>query len=219
MTLSEDNLSDINLQLSSEYIEKEEIEKINLNKNMLNLIQINSQENMLLKSIEKFYESVKNIKDFILIMNSECIISIRLIDYFITKYSKKYKINYKLNDSIIFNVYQSYKQQLKIFQKKNFDPFARGIRIPYFVGNMWIITTIGQLNFYKWFISKNILNYVYNNKDSIEIDMNKNKKNKIENKINKSIKIYKKFDFKIVQPLIQTNFIKTKEIKSIIVTF
>ena len=122
-----------------------------LNIKMQDLIQISSHENMLLKTIEKFYESLNNVKDFIAIINSKSDISIRLIDYFITKYSKKNKISYKIENNI-FNIYQSYKQQLKLFQKKNFDPFARGIRIPYYIENIWIITTIGQLNFYKWFI-------------------------------------------------------------------
>lgn len=189
-----------------------------LNLKMQNLIQISSQENMLLKAIEKFYESLINIKEFIGIINSKSEISIRLIDYFVTKYSKKNKITYKVDDGI-FTIYQSYKQQLKNYQKKNFDPFARGIRIPYYVGNLWIITTIGQLNFYKWFISKNILEYVIKNKELIEQDMNKNKKIKIE-KVKKSQKIYKKIETKIHQLIINPQQpIKNKNTNNIRVTF
>ena len=168
---------------------------INLNKKMFNLIQINSQESMLLKLINIFYENLKNVNEFISIINSKFgnfKISIRLIDYFITKYSKIYKIGYKLNDNN-FIIYQSYKQQLKSYKKKNFDPFARGIRIPYFVEDVWIITTIGQLNFFRWFISKNLLEYILINKTLIEIDMNhKNKINKKHNKMTKDI-IKKKY--------------------------
>ena len=46
------------------------------------------------------------------------------------------------------------KNQLKAYSKKYFDPFGRGDRIPFFSNNTCIITTIGQLNFYKWFIEK-----------------------------------------------------------------
>jgi hypothetical protein len=191
---------------------------LELNNKMCNLIQISSQENMLLKSFEKFYDTLKYVNEFLSIINSDSKISIRLIDYFITKYSKKNKICYNINDST-FNIYQSYKQQLKAFQKKNFDPFARGLRIPYYIRDTWIITTIGQLNFFKWFISKNIYDYVNKNKDYIEIDMNKNKKIKVDNKIKKSIKIYKKQQIKIINNI---NIEKSNNVKvkgNILVTF
>ena len=193
---------------------------IELNNKMSSLIQVSSQENMLLKSIEKFYSTLKFVNDFISIINSNSKISIRLIDYFVTKYSKKNKINYKIDEDNLFSIYQSYKQQLKAFQKKNFDPFARGIRIPYFVENVWIITTIGQLNFFKWFISKNILDYVNKNKDIIEFDMNKNKVNKIDSKNKKIYKLSKKTNIKIMTNINQqTNQLNNKLKSNIKVTF
>ena len=192
---------------------------LELNIKIHKIIQISSQENMLLKSFEKFYENLENINEFLSIINSKSKISIRLIDYFVTKYSKKNKISYKINENnnSPFNIYQSYKQQLKAFQKKNFDPFARGIRIPYFLQNTCLITTIGQLNFFKWFISKEILTYVINNKHQIELDMNKNKKNKSDIKIKKPLKSYKKNEIKInnittIKPTIKLN-------NNILVTF
>jgi len=191
-----------------------------LNKKMQTLIQISSQENRLIKLVEHFYESLTNIKEFIGIINSKSEISIRLIDYFVTKYSKKNKISYKI-DNNYFNIHQSYKQQLKNFQKKNFDPFARGIRIPYYVSNIWIITTIGQLNFYQWFISNKILEFVVKNKDIIESDMNKNKKNKLDIKVKKPKNIYKKVETKIIQqPIINPQQqVKNKNTNNITVTF
>lgn len=187
-----------------------------LNHQILKLIQVSSQENMWLKSMEKFYENLPNVDDFIDIINSKSKISIRLIDHFVTKYSKKCKVCLKSNESNsnVFNVYQSYKQQLKKFQKKHFDPFARGIRIPYFIKDSCIITTIGQLNFFNWFITKDILSYVFKNRDEIEIDMNKEKKIK-EPKPKKKPKLYKKKDIKI--PCIINNNNKTSS--QILVTF
>jgi hypothetical protein len=190
---------------------------IELNNTVINLIQISSHENVLLKSIEGFYDIDKNKLNFISVISSESQISIRLIDYFVTKFSKKNKVSYKL-DEILFNVYQSYKHQLKLFQKKNFDPFARGIRIPYYIGDRWVITTIGQLNFFKWFISKQILEYVNINKYYIELEMNKNKKNKIDKKIKKSYKIYKKSN-NLISNSIQLNNNIPKQKSNIIVTF
>lgn len=157
------------------------LEANRLNQEVFKNIMITSQENMIIKSLEKFYEDDININLFIPIINSESKISIRLIDHFVTKYSKTHKINFKLKENDveqIFNVHTSYKQQLKAFQKRHFDPFSRGDRIPYFMGDSCVITTIGQLNFFKWFISKRIYNYIKDNQELIENDMNR--RNKIE---------------------------------------
>jgi hypothetical protein len=186
-----------------------------LNNKVFKMIQISSHENLLLKTIDKFYENLdaNYYEDFFQILNShnkdqiKTKISIRLIDYFVTKYSKKYKISIKINNDLNtqFPVHQSYKQQLKAFQKKSFDPFARGLKIPYFINNDCIITTIGQLNFFMWFISKNIMDYVIKNKQIIELDMNKNKKIKLMPKIKKKYKISKKYDIKPQFPIITNN--------------
>ena len=164
-----------------------------LNQEVFKNIQITSQENMIIKSLEKFYEDDVNINLFIPIINSESRISIRLIDHFVTKYSKNNKITFKIKEGEVeqtFNVHTSYKQQLKAFQKRHFDPFSRGDRIPYFMGESCVITTIGQLNFFKWFISKKIYYYIKINQDFIENDMNK--KNKLDNKKVKKEKRIKK---------------------------
>jgi len=144
----------------------------------------------IMKSLIIFYNNNYNIElinNILLIKND---FSIRLIDYFITKYSKINKINYYIDNSL-FNVFISYKQQLKIYQKKYFDPCSRGNRIPFFFNNGTnIITTLGQLNFFKWFIEKNLYSYILNNYLIIENSMNIN--NKEIKEIKKNIKIIKK---------------------------
>ena len=169
------------------------LESTKLNHEVFNNIKLSSHENTIIKSQESFYEIVENILLFLQIVTSESIISIRLIDYFVTKYAKLNKISYKLKENNIentFNVYLSYKQQLKAYQKKHFDPFSRGDRIPYFMNDSCIITTIGQLNFFKWFISKKVYEYVLANYNAIENDMNK--KNKFNKKIKKELTPNKK---------------------------
>jgi hypothetical protein len=154
-------------------------ESIRLNQEVLKNIQITSQESMIIKSFDSFYESNSNVLLFIPIVNSESKISIRLIDHFVTKYSKNNKTHYKIKENDVeqtFNVHSSYKQQLKAFQKKHFDPFSRGDRIPYFMADSCVITTIGQLNFFKWFISKKVFDYILANYNHIEEDMNKKNK-------------------------------------------
>jgi hypothetical protein len=70
-------------------------------------------------------------------------------------------------------VYNDYKLKLKAYSKKRFDPFCRWerITIPYNENNH-METTIGQLNFFKWAIENNIIDYIKNNYENIEKDMN-----------------------------------------------
>ncbi len=169
------------------------LESTRLNQEVFKEIQITSQENMIVKSLEKFYEQTDNNNLFIPIVNSESKISIRLIDHFVTKYSKTNKVSYKLKENDVeqtFSVHSSYKQQLKRYQKRHFDPFSRGDRIPYFMADSCVITTIGQLNFFNWFIAKKVHEYILANHDAIENDMNK--KNKLDKKKVKKEKKQKK---------------------------
>ena len=196
------------------------LESTRLNQEVLKNIQITSHENSIMKSLEKFYENQDNILLFIPIVNSESKISIRLIDHFVTKFSKANKISYKLIENGIeqtFNVHTSYKQQLKQFQKKYFDPFSRGDRIPYFINDICIITTIGQLNFFKWFINKNIHEYILENHVIIENDMNQKNRMIIKNK---QTKIHKPKTYiqHSITPYNSNNLIRPKTDK-IIVSF
>lgn len=191
-----------------------------LNKNILKTFQISSQENILLSNIEKFYkkDSVKT-AEAIDIIKGNSVISMRLIDYFVTNYSKKYRICYKIKINNIdenFNVFSSYKAQLKAFNKKYFDPFSRGNRLPFFFKEDCIITTIGQLNFFKWFFQNNIHNYIKNNISKIEQDLIENK-NSFKQKVKSKKSINKKYVEKA--PSIVHFEKKPKQIEKIQLTF
>ena len=72
-----------------------------------------------------------------------------------------------------FKVYVDYKLKLKAYSKRRFDPFCRWerISIPYKEGTS-IETTIGQLNFFKWALENKVVDYIENNYENIEKDMN-----------------------------------------------
>ena len=93
---------------------------------------------------------------------------------------KKNFIIYNVNDKR-FNVYLDYKLKLKVYSKRRFDLFQWDrITIPYHQDN--ILTTIGQLNFFKWAIENKIIEYIINHYDSIEKDMNSRNSNSKKNK-------------------------------------
>ena len=75
------------------------------------------------------------------------------------------------------------KGQLKAYSKKNFDPFCRRERINFFYNtDKSITTTVGQLNFFKWAIDNNILDYINEHLEKIDSDMNLNIKRHDETK-------------------------------------
>ena len=76
-----------------------ESEAIQLNHEVLQNIKISSQEYMIIKNLELFYECEDNINLFCYIINSEAEISIRLIDHFVTKYAKHNKIAFKIYEN------------------------------------------------------------------------------------------------------------------------
>ena len=138
----------------------------------------NTQNNLLLQTLLNFYNKENNLNKIIPIINGDSKISLRLIDWFVTNYSKKnyiiYNIKDKRGEDRRFKVYVDYKLRLKAYSKRRFDPFCRWdrITIPY-KENLHIQTTIGQLNFFKWALENQIIKYIEENYDTIEKDMNK----------------------------------------------
>ena len=163
------------------------IDTSNNNYKIINNLELTSQEVMLFKSLIEFYETDDYFNLLKSIINGTNKISRRTIEYFVTNYSQIYKINFDIiekGNTIKLYVHNSYKDKLKAHRKKYFDPFGRGIRIPFFTENDCIITTIGQLNFYKWFISKKIYDYCLDNYDIIQTSLIETKKNIKKKKIN-----------------------------------
>tara|TARA_B100000963_G_scaffold361870_1_gene400440 strand:+ start:4400 stop:4912 length:513 start_codon:yes stop_codon:yes gene_type:complete len=157
----------------------------------------NNQNNILLNKLLIYYNDNNVMKTFTNIINGKMGISLRLIDWFVTNYSKNHYIIYKISNKE-FNVFQSYKLMGKSFKKKKFDPFCRGDRILLNFDGFNLETTIGQLNFFKWAISNNIVDYILENKDFLDSEHSKyvcEIKKKKENKnleVNAVLNVYDK---------------------------
>jgi hypothetical protein len=129
--------------------------------------QISSQEQWVLYRLEKFYSNEENVKKVKEIINGESTLSLRLIDWFVTNYAKKYNTSYLLSEKNHIIVYLSYKSHLKAYSKKMFDPFCRWKRIKF----MDFETTVGQLNFFEWAITDNVLGYLEAHREEVHGDM------------------------------------------------
>jgi hypothetical protein len=143
-------------------------------------------KDVLLYSLKNYYSKDDNLTRLLNIIKYKKSVSLRVIDWFATNYSKKYNTIFMiytdeygkrtLNEStdIVsqFNVYNSYKSQLKAYSKKRFDPFCRRERIDIEINNVHLNTTIGQLNFFRWVLNNHIIDYIQGNIEQIENDMN-----------------------------------------------
>lgn len=162
---------------------------------------ISKKHELLLTSLINFYLNKSNLDIIVPIIRQQTILSLRLLDWLVTNYSKKHNICYSLsynNDKNTympsnknFNLWMDYKNQLKAFSKRTFDPFCRRERIVINLDTLdvimgdyekytnthnpnnskYIVTTVGQLNFFRWAILNKVLDYAYKNKHLIDADM------------------------------------------------
>lgn len=167
---------------------------------MTEINTIASREDFLLKKLFRFYSNPTNLNTFKTIVVDGKHVSLRLLDWFATNYSKNHITN--INNQCI---HSNYKQHLKSYRKHFFDPFCRRQRICIRGKNFDInqdisklknplefeyeylpkkkeksfvekehngfITTIGQLNFFKWCIETYIIGYVIEHSRQIEENM------------------------------------------------
>jgi len=160
---------------------------------------INSSNELLLNSLNAFYSNNDEYKLILKnIINGKHELSLRMIDWLVTRFSKSNNIIYWINDTddkiydflpenddsfLIkndkfkkINVYLDYRAQLKSFKKFNFDAFRRHKRISFKINDKedeFIETTIGQLNFFKWAFNNKIINYAIDNQKNIYENMSK----------------------------------------------
>lgn len=153
----------------------------------MNVNSYSTQNDLLLKNLLSFYKTNdeegnynpnNNLDKMLKIISGESKISLRIVDWFATNYAKKHYVLYsieKTNDNVArrFKVYDDYKLKLKAYSKRRFDPFCRWdrINVPYTNGN-FIETTIGQLNFFKWALENKVIDFIEQNYNDIEKDMN-----------------------------------------------
>ena len=131
-----------------------------------------TQNDLLLHNLMEYYNSTGLLDKMLSIITGESTVSLRIVDWFSTNYSKQYWTQYEVNGRR-FKVYVDYKLRLKAYSKRRFDPFCRWdrITIPYH-NSTHIETTIGQLNFFKWALENKVIDYIEENYQTIEADMN-----------------------------------------------
>jgi hypothetical protein len=185
-----------------------------------------SREQRILTPLLDFFSQDSNFKVFLdIVVFKTRNIPLRLLDWFLTNYSKKNDVQYTImrpNNKIEnFSVFRSYRAQLKGNKKKEFDPFCRGATIkleyesPIDGSKISFETALCQLKFFKWGIENLVLDYVEAHYDVIYSDMkinssksgkttdvNQKKKNELSRSIFQQLHVSDRnvvFDFKQVK--------------------
>lgn len=134
--------------------------------------KIECKPELVIASLQRFYASQPEIDKVLMYLNGEAPLSLRIIDWFVTKYSRKSFVRYPLHGQE-FLVYLSYKGQLKAYSKQYFDPNCRRERIMFTIPNHEpFMTTIGKLNFFRWALESNILEYMEAHEEEIRTGYN-----------------------------------------------
>jgi hypothetical protein len=135
--------------------------------------KIHCKQELIISSLQRFYSGRNDLNEIVELLKGTSDVSLRLIDWFVTNYSKAHSTSYILNGQE-FVVYMNYKNQLKAYSKKLFDPFCRRERISFQIpGHEAFLTTVGKLNFFRWALEKGILDYIKGCQPEIEKEMNK----------------------------------------------
>jgi len=134
--------------------------------------KIHCKQELIVMSLQAFYKQRNDLAEIMELLQGTSIISLRLIDWFVTNYAKRHNIGYIFGGQE-FMVYMSYKSQLKAYSKKLFDPFCRRERIMFSLpGTEQFVTTVGKLNFFRWAIEKNVIEYLKVHREKVETEMN-----------------------------------------------
>jgi hypothetical protein len=134
--------------------------------------KIECKPELIITSLQQFYATHPDIEKVLPYLDGKAPLSLRIIDWFVTKYSRKNFVKYPLGGQD-FVLYLSYKGQLKAYSKLFFDPNCRRDRIMFKIpGQEPFTTTIGKLNFFRWALECGVLDYIEKHEDEIKAGYN-----------------------------------------------
>lgn len=135
--------------------------------------RIECKPELVIAKLQKFYQNTPDIDNLMPYLTGTAPISLRIIDWFVTKESRKNFTQFILNNQK-FVVFLSYKGQLRAYSKKYFDPNCRRERIMFEIpGKEPFLTTIGKLNFFRWAYECHVIEYIENNIETLRENYNK----------------------------------------------
>ena len=130
---------------------------------------LSRSDEVLLRSVLQWYNNNSSrVENFLQIVERNNGLSLRVIDWLVTNYSKTTSVTIE-NDGIPRDLYRDYQKYLSAYNKRNMDPFARRKKISIIVfGKKSRRSTVGQLNFFRWFLKNNLVDYLRVNRKVVE---------------------------------------------------
>ena len=134
--------------------------------------QMDHKMGLLLMALQEFYDEEDTRMDTLMsVLGRDSTVSLRMLDWLVTNYARKVNIHYDERGGQNFNVFLSYKTQLRAYSKRRFDPFKRRERVRFCAKGQTLVTTVAQLNFFRWAIEHGVVDYAKKHLRDIEADM------------------------------------------------
>ena len=137
---------------------------------------LDDQHVQLLSELSRYYTEPV-LRSTIIPYVEEKSLSLRLLDWTCTNYSKSKGVKYVVEheesgEKEVVYLHSLYKTYLKIFKRRLFDVFRRKKLIYFFLGKRLCSTTVGQLNYFKWAVRYKVPEYTQAHRGEIEKHMN-----------------------------------------------
>lgn len=161
----------------------------------------------IMAKVEAFFSKPEHMGKLLPFLHGTSKISLRMVEWFVFVYCMKQTVDWFIGEDY-FNVYLDYQAEMGDNKKQRFDPMGRkwrketrklkngettvvnvyhGINF-YYTDNDFVVTSVAQLNFFRWFIGKGILDYMLEHYDKLCVAMNKYNKDSKEAKANAKAK-------------------------------
>lgn len=161
----------------------------------IEIASVSKTSRALLRRLELFFSVPMHMSKVVPFLKGTANMSLRFIQWFINVYTARHDVDWLVPNededawcnNMYFNVGVNYQMQLATLRKKRFDFFGRkwrkearagtdgsaevvyvyhGIRL-YYQDDKYVVTTLGQLNFFAWFIEKGVLDWVVANHERL----------------------------------------------------
>ena len=133
---------------------------------------LSRSDEVLLDSVLEWYnEDAARVESFLSIVKRKNGMSLRVIDWLVTNYSKTRSVILE-TEGVPRDLNRDYQKNLSAYNKRNMDPFARKNKISITIpGKEARSSTVGQLNFFRWFLKNGIDAFLQKNKGLVEEHM------------------------------------------------
>jgi hypothetical protein len=137
--------------------------------------QLNPKHRELFKSLDDFFTE-EHLRDIMIpIQTQQRPVRLRTLEYLITAYARPdvHNVEYLRTpeDNFPWKLYRNYQDLLEYNNKRTFDPFRRGQKFPFRKGSTEVVTTVAQLNFFRWAIQNKVIDWALMHAQEINTEM------------------------------------------------